>query len=218
MEIISDENKAYGDYAVYDVQKEKINITGKPHWELGNSHGQSETLVLFPQSREVYALNEVEMFMPSHAMGNLQIFGVSTNSAAQTNKSSTVKISAEIFSHQDKVSVFQDKVQVVDERGKLECDRITVYSGASNQVQKVVADKNVMISQMDILATGDQAVYDVLQGIIYLTGDPVIKSPGRTAEAGAFIINRNQNTFSVLPGKFHIKMEPKRKERIATKP
>jgi lipopolysaccharide export system protein LptA len=75
-----------------------------------------------------------------------------------------------------------------------------------------------MISQMDIVATGDQAIYDVLQGIIYLTGDPVIKSPGRTAEAGAFIINRNQNTFSVLPGKFRIKMEPKRKERIATKP
>jgi lipopolysaccharide export system protein LptA len=215
VEIVSGENHAFGDSAVYDVSTDKINLVGNPHWELGNTHGRSQTLVLFPKTKEIYAFQNVEMSMPSHAMANLQLFGIRTNSPTTTNKQTTVQISANNFSHQNNVSVFHDNVQVIDERGKLECGMITVSTGASNQVQRIVAEKEVVISQKDLVAKGAQATYDVPQGLIYLTGNPSISSTGRVAVAEAFIINRNKNTFSVLPGKYRIKMEAKQKENTS---
>ncbi len=222
VEILSNENKAFGDSATYDISSDKINIIGNPHWELGNSRGSSQTLLLYPKTKEVFAFQNVEMLMPAQAAGNLGLLGARTNSLSRTNSPSTtnktvVKISSDNFSHQDNISVFHDNVVVTEERGKLECEMITVLSGASNQVQRIVASKNVVISQQDMVARGDEANYDVPQGLLYLTGNPTITSGDRTAEAAAFIINRNQNTFSVAPGKYRIRMQAKRKETAPRK-
>jgi len=227
VQIISAENKAFGNEATYDVATDRVNLAGNPHWESGEHgerKGSSKTVVLYGKSREIFAFGSVEMTMPSSGPASLELFQGKTNqpalpatqtTVAQTNAPTLVRIQSDVFSHGGNVSVFQDHVRVQDGQGSLECQLVTVFTGASNQVQRIVAEKKVQISQGEIVARGEKASYELSRGMIYLTGNPEITSEGRSVEAEAFIINRNKNTFAVLPGKYRIKFPAKTKERAS---
>ena len=90
---------------------------------------------------------------------------------------------------------------------------LTVYIGKSNQVQRIVAEDSIQIQQNDLLATGDRADYNLATGLVHLSGDPRVTTPGRTAEARVFIIDRNRNSFSMAPGDWRITMQPEEKQK-----
>jgi lipopolysaccharide transport protein LptA len=233
VQILRDENKAYAEQAIYDVVTDKVTLTGNPHWTSGEHEekkGKSDSLVLYGKNREIFAFGNVEMSMPSEGTASLDLMPSRTNTSnlsastqasrvnpSQTNPPAIVRIESDIFSHGGDVSVFQDNVRVNDGQGLLQCQLVTIYTGASNQVQRIVAQKNVQISQGDIHAQGEKATYEMAQGKIYLTGNPTIVSEGRSVEATGFIINRQANTFSVQPGQYRIKFPAKKQEQAAAK-
>ena len=91
--------------------------------------------------------------------------------------------------------------------GELRCQLVTVVTGASNQVQRIVAEGNVQIEQPDLLATGDVAAYELASGIVTLTGgSPQITTPERSVSAEMFLINREDNTFAAR-GNYRITMK-----------
>ena len=207
VEVITRGNKAFGELGVYDLSEEKITLTGDPHWAVDDKSGRSDRLVFFPKSDELLALGDVEMTLPSSAQ--LELFSPpgATNSTAVSRTNPPVKIHSRMFSHQKDVAVFNDDVRVIDDRGELRCHLVTVVTGASNQVQRIIAEGDVQIEQPNLFATGDRATYELSDGKVRLTGGPPrITTPERTITAEMFVIDREENTFAAT-GNYRITMK-----------
>ena len=195
---------AFGERAEYDLQTEKIVLSGSPHWKVEESTGKSELLMFYPKTQELLALHNVEMIVPGRSVGTLFAVNVKTNQAAGTNAPMTIR--ADSFSRGTNVAVFSENVQISDDRGQMMCQLVTVVTGGTNQLERIIAEGGVRLEQPGMVATGSRAEYNVATGLVHLTGSPELMSEGRSLRADAFIINRNENTFSVSPGKFRIQM------------
>ncbi|MGV3771424.1 MAG: LptA/OstA family protein, partial [Verrucomicrobiales bacterium] len=193
-----------GDRAVYELAEEKITMTGNPIWEFGERNGSSSILTFYPETEELYALQNVRMTMPSanRASGidfsrgkkNDERAGKAGKNGAETN--GTVQIAADTFSHRGDLSVFSGNVLVKDKQGEMTAELLTILTGGSNQVHRITAERKVVIRQPDMMAEGKKAVYHATNGIVELTGDPVITAPDKRVRADLFWINREENTFS----------------------
>ena len=203
VEIESEGRRAFGETAHYDLANEKVSLLGNPHWEMDTRTGKSDAVIFYPKTRELFALGSVEMRLPSGSTNSL----LPGRIEPATNL--MMRITARSFSNQTNVSVFNDSVRIEDQRGTIDCDLLTIVTGASNQVQRIIAAGEVRISQKDLVATGARADYDTATGLVHLTGNPKLIGPDKTLTSDAFIIDRNENTFSVTPGNYRIEMKVK---------
>lgn len=204
---------ASGDTAEYYLAEEKFALLGNPRWNMDDKSGSSDQVVFHPKSGEVLALGHVEMVLPTQsAAAMLPSFSQTTNApaAAQSN----MRITSGSFSHQRDISVFHESVKVEDARGTIDCQLLTLATGASNQLHRIVAETNVVITQKDMTASGDRADFNVRTGLVHLTGDPVLRGPDKSLRSEYFIIDRNANTFSVAPGSYRIELKLKKGQRI----
>jgi lipopolysaccharide export system protein LptA len=199
-------NKAFGSRAEYELEEDKIVLTGDPRWELERASGRSETLIFHPKTKEVLALKKVEMILPGQSVGGMFGVNVRTNETASTTP---LVIRAETFSRGTNVAVFHDNVVVADAHGRMSCEILTLRIGASNQVERILIENSVRIEQPGFIATGQRGDYDAGTGLVHLTGDPLLVSDDKSLRAEAFIIDRNANTFSVAPGRYRIEMKMK---------
>ena len=207
----SQESQAFGDHAEYDLLAEKIALSGNPHWRLEENTGRSDLLVFFPKTKEIHALQHVEMILPGQSVGSLFAVNVRTNQQTGTNMPMTIR--SETFSRGTNVAVFHGNVEISDARGRMSCQMVTIVSAGTNQVQRVIAEDGVRIEQPGLIATGSRAEYDVATGLVHLTGEPQLMSDDKSLRAEAFVIDRNKNTFSVSPGKYRIEMQMKPKQQ-----
>jgi len=228
VEIESGESRAYGEKALYDLGAEKMTLTGAPRWQLGKNTGSSGTVVFFPKTREIFALENVEMLLPGESLAGMVPSvgsGSASSAAAPAAANAPLRITSATFSHGTNVAVFHESVRVADARGEMGCEVLTVFTGASNQVSRVIAEKGVRIMQKDFTASGERADYDAATGLMLLTGSPELSGVGRMLRAETFVIDRRRNTFTVSPGRYRIEMQlngkrdnRKRAEASAAKP
>ena len=200
-------NKAFGKRAEYELTEDKIVLTGDPRWELEKASGRSETLVFYPRTKEVFALNKVEMVLPGQSVGGMFSVNVKTNES--TAATTPMVVQAETFSRATNVAVFHKNVVVADARGRMSCEILTLGIGASNQVERILVENSVRIEQQGFTATGERGDYNAATGLVHLTGNPLLISQDTTLRADGFIIDRNANTFSVAPGRYRIEMKIK---------
>jgi len=74
---------------------------------------------------------------------------------------------------QNNIAVFNDNVEVVDERGMIWADMVEVYFNPDNKaITKVLAKGNVKIKRGDNITYSEQATYDADSKLIVLTGRP----------------------------------------------
>jgi lipopolysaccharide export system protein LptA len=206
------ENKAFGDLAEYDLGAQSIVLTGKPHWTLGNRTGSSQRLIFLTQTRETLALENVEMTLPGQSLGGMFTLGATnrlnaSDHSAPARTNSPMVITSDSFSHGDNLSVFQGSVRARDDRGSIECALLTIVTGVSNKVERLVAERNVIIRQPEMAAFGDRAEYNTSDELVRLTGHPELIMPDKTLRADAFIIDRRRNTFAVSPGRYRIELQ-----------
>jgi lipopolysaccharide transport protein LptA len=211
--IESGASEAFGDVAEYDMQNEKIVLSGSPHWKVDQTKGRSDVLIFYPKTKEIMALHGVEMTFPGQSVGSVFGVNVRTNQAASISSTDEpVVIRSETFSRGTNVAVFHQNVRITDARGGMSSELITVVTGSSNQVQRIIAENRVRIEQEGFVATGSRADYNVATGLVHLTGEPELVSDDKSLKAESFIIDRSKNTFSVSPGKYRIQMQMKSKE------
>lgn len=206
--IQSEGSQAFGELAEYDMQSEKIVLSGSPRWKVEESEGQSDVLIFYPKTREIMALQNVEITLPGQSIGSMFAVNVRTNQTAGTN--TPIVIQSDSFSRGTNVAVFHKDVVITDARGRMTCDLVTIVTAGTNQVQRIIAENHVRIEQQDFTATGSRAEYNVATGLVHLTGEPQLVSEDKSLRAEAFIIDRNRNTFSVAPGKYRIQMQMKK--------
>jgi lipopolysaccharide export system protein LptA len=216
VEIESEGSRAYGETADYDLAQGKFSLSGNPHWVMDENKGRSETVVFYPETEEILALGGVQMLLAVKASDTfLPSFGATHSPTPATN--APMRITSATFSHQGNLSVFHEGVKITDARGMIECELLTVVTGATNQLQRMIAENGVRITQKDLAATGSRAEYDARTGLVHLTGDPQLTGPDKSLRAESFIIDRQANSFSVAPGTYRMEIRLKKGERLGGK-
>src|SRR5205085_10784862 len=109
VEVNSNGNRAFGNRAIYELTRDKITLSGNPHWSLDERKGSSDYMIFYPRTEELLALQRVHVILPSSATGDLRTFGATTNrpvsKASSTN--APMEVFSDIFSRQEKISVFR---------------------------------------------------------------------------------------------------------------
>jgi lipopolysaccharide export system protein LptA len=147
------------------------------------------------------------------------LFALQTCAWAQAgfNQKGMVRKSEPIHVVSDKMEAFQEKKMVVFSGSavatqgdiQLKTDRLSVYYKKSNDkkekigkqeveaagdLEKIVAQGNVIVTQKEMSATGDEAVYYQESAQIVMTGKPVLRQ-GKNVIKGCrviFYINENR--------------------------
>src|SRR5205814_1597002 len=130
-----------------------------------------------PKTREMFATGNLEVIVPSRSVGGFFSMPGYTNQISQTN--SPLKITAEKLSRSTNMSIFQKDVLVADAHGTIGCGVLTIYSGATNQTERIVAEQHVVIKQPELAAFGERAEYEQATGLVRLTGNPELIAPGK---------------------------------------
>jgi lipopolysaccharide export system protein LptA len=78
------------------------------------------------------------------------------------------------FDYKKSVVVFSGRVHAVQSGNELSSDTLHVRMNKDNQIQEMIADGNVRMSQGQRWATGDHAVLDETVHTLVLTGSPVV--------------------------------------------
>jgi lipopolysaccharide export system protein LptA len=78
------------------------------------------------------------------------------------------------FDYKKSVVIFSGRVHAVQAGNELSSNTLHVQMNKSNQIQEMIADGNVRMSQGQRWATGDHAVLDESLHTLVLTGSPVV--------------------------------------------
>ncbi len=96
--------------------------------------------------------------------------------AAASNDAGTVITSRSLnFDQKSRKAVFDGDVLVVDPQLQIKSDRLTVVFSEKNEVQKLYAEGRVQIVQEELAASGGRADYDVAEGKVVLSVNPLVR-------------------------------------------
>lgn len=189
-------------------ENDEITVPSGPTWRFKENHGSADLLVFNPRTREVRALKNVRMEIPVASATNLMFSASSTNHPAMgTNM---LIVTAEYFTNRDNVATFANNVRASEPRGQIDANRIELHLNSTNRVERVVADGDVILTEEKTQAIGQRADYNVLNGIIRLTGAPRILSENRQIIAREFVVDRQKNQFQPI-APFRIEVRKLRK-------
>ena len=79
------------------------------------------------------------------------------------------------FDQQKRQAVFDKNVVVTDREIKILADCLKVFFTEDNKVDRIEAEGRVTILRNDLKATGEKATYDIKEGKLQLTGNPLIQ-------------------------------------------
>lgn len=206
-----EKNQVWAEQAEFFVEEDRVALSGNPRFDLDGKVGTSDSILLFPRGQEALALGRVNIVVP-HAAG-LPLAGGRTNGIPELDAQGArgdLRVTSDLFSHKSPVSVFTDNVRVADDKGLIECRNLALYAGDNQALKRILATGGVVITQRDLKAMGERADYSVEQGLIQLTGEPMIQTPGRELTADAFVIDRAKGTFRIV-GDYKVSLEMKSK-------
>ncbi len=171
--------QATGQLAVYSAATGLATVSGHPAWRADQREGRADELVIDRTNRIFRANGHAWLRMPGQTLGGSGFLSKSRASAAgrgaTTNR--VVEIVSDNYEFRTNWAAFRQDVhvsEVVSNRtgGTLTCALLTAHFTGTNDLQKLVAEKNVVIQEEDNRFTGETAVFTGTNGVLELTGPP----------------------------------------------
>ena len=105
------------------------------------------------------------------------------------------------------VVAFDENVHVTDPQFVMTADRVLVFLENTNQIKRIIALGNVVISQTDRHATCDKAVYEKGTEQVTLTGSPVLTRGNDRVTGSEIVVYMNDQRVVVKNGRMIISPE-----------
>lgn len=196
--VIADYEKihATGDRASYSADTELLRLTGQPTWRIGDRDGSGDELVFDHTNQVLHANGHARLTMPAQSMGPSYFLSQSnSNSAtllAPTNH--FVEILCANYQVRTNLAVFRDQVKVTDRlsdevRGEMSCGLMTLTFTGTNELQKMVAEHQVVITQTNGQFTAETAEYTGADGLLSLDGNPAWRAGTREGKGDRMRLN-----------------------------
>ena len=187
---------ATGGQALYSLATGLLEVTQHPVWQTDLRQGGGDK-VLLDRTNEIFqALGRAWLRMQVPAKGGAgflpQVDLLATNSSAPVNQ--VVEIHSDDYEFRTNSAVFSRHVHLVQHagtrpEGTLDCERLSVAFTGSNQVQRMVAERGVVLAQEDKAFTGSRAVYTPTNGWLELTGHPAWRAGLRRGKGDLLLVN-----------------------------
>jgi lipopolysaccharide export system protein LptA len=165
--------------AFYSADTGLIQLTNQPTWRLEQRDGSGDELVFDPTNRIFRANGHARLNMPAQSMGISSFLSgpgsISSNSVPTTNH--FVEVVCDNYELKTNLAVFSQDVRVSDRvadqlRGEMSCALLTLSFSGTNELQKMLAERQVVIAQQDNQFTAQKAEYTGTNGVLDLTGNP----------------------------------------------
>jgi lipopolysaccharide export system protein LptA len=188
--------QATGERAVYSADKDVVEMSGKPTWRAGQRDGNGDELV-FDRTNNIFrAIGHSRLRMPAQNMGSSGLFA-HTNSAAVkagTLTNQFVEVTCDNYELRTNLAFFRKQVRVCDRlgdelRGQMTCGQLALTFAGTNELQKMVAEQQVLIEQEDRKFTADKADYTGTNTVLELTGDPRWQAGPREGKGDQIRVN-----------------------------
>ena len=178
-----DQIHATGERALYTTASNLVQLFGNPQWRAGEREGRGDVISVDRTNKILRATGNAYLKIP--AAGNTMFLAgknpAATNAPASTNR--FMEIFSDSYTIQTNRAVFSGSVRATEmvrtdnqlqflSLSKLMCSMLIVELSSSNEVQRAVAELDVVIEQGDKRFTADSAVYTATNGILLLRGSP----------------------------------------------
>jgi len=197
--------EATGQKAVYTAATGLAKITGSPTWHDENQRqGRGDELVIDRTNKTFRANGQAWVKMPAQSMGTNGFLSSTTNSAAGTNQ--FVEVFSDYYEFRTNSTansvLFGDHVCMVDStngitNGTLTAATMLVTLLSTNELQSMVAQKNVVIENDENQFTGEKAVYTATNGILELTGNPAWRAGQRKGNGDLILADLKRQEMEV---------------------
>ena len=170
---------ATGGQAFYAANTGLVQLTNQPTWRLEQRDGSGDLLVLDQTNSIFSAIGHARLKMPAQNMGVTGLLSepgsMPTNTLPTTNH--FVEVLCDNYALQTNLAVFRQDVRVSDRvadqlQGGMTCALLTLTFTGTNELQKMVAEHQVVIAQQDKQFTAEKAEYTRTNGVLDLTGNP----------------------------------------------
>jgi lipopolysaccharide export system protein LptA len=198
--------EATGEKGVYTAATGLAKITGSPAWHDDNQRqGRGDELVIDRTNKVFRANGQGWMKMPAQSMGANGFLSSSAKSTPGTNQ--FVEIFSDFYEFRTNITgnlvQFGDHVHMVDTdngttNGTLTAATMLVTLLSTNELQSMVAEKNVVIEKGTNQFTGDKAVYTATNGILEMTGNPVWRAGTRQGKGDLILVDLKRSKMDVL--------------------
>jgi len=171
--------QATGDTAVYTTATDQVQLSGHPTWRAQSRDGSADQLVLERTNQVLRATGHGVLKMPGQGLAKAGL--VSGSGAQATNavpaKDQVLEILSENYVVRTNLAEFSGPVRAIERagtevRGTMSCGTLTVGLGQTNQLERMVAERQVVIAQEDRRFLAGKAVYEGTNGVMELTEEP----------------------------------------------
>jgi lipopolysaccharide export system protein LptA len=196
--VIADYEKihATGDRASYSADTELLRLTGQPTWRIGDRDGSGDELVFDHTNQVLHANGHARLKTPLQGMG-ASLFSSQSSSNSATSLPPTnqfIEILCANYQLRTNLAVFRDQVKVTDRfgdevRGEMSCGLMTLTFIGTNELQKMVAEHQVVITQTNGQFTAETAEYTGADGLLSLDGNPAWRAGTREGKGDRMRLN-----------------------------
>jgi lipopolysaccharide export system protein LptA len=170
---------ATGDWAFYSADTDQIQLKGQPTWRIDQREGSGDELVFERPNKVFRATGHARLQVPAASMGAAGFLSPpgSASSRVPSPTNQFVEIRCDHYELRTNLAVFHDQVRVSERagdqlRGQMTCGLMTLTLAGTNELQKIVAEHEVVITQADRRFTAAKADYTATNSLLDLTGDP----------------------------------------------
>ncbi len=213
--------QASGEHAVYAADTGMVRVWGRPAWKTGQREGRAEELVIDPTNRVFLASGNGRMRLPGESLAGSGLLA-SGRQGSKTPTNLFVEIACEQYELRTNWAAFRRAVRVTEvesgvPRGTLTCAQMTVRFAGTNEVEELLADGGVEITQEDRRFTAERAVYHGTNGIVELTGNPLWQAGARQGQ-GEVILVRAREEDMIVRGRASMRLPASEFGALVTAP
>jgi lipopolysaccharide export system protein LptA len=198
---------ATGQRAVYRVDTGLVRVTGQPAWQTGQRQGSGDELVIDRTNKVFRALGEGYIRLPGQGLGMASLLPSAGSPGPATAPATNqfVEIHSDNYEVRTNAAFFRRQVRFSEMadgqlKGEMDCGRADLTFANTNQLQRMVAEDNVVIRQQDQAdrqMTAGRAVYTGANGQMELTENPKWRDGSREGTGDRIIVDAQRKEMDV---------------------
>jgi lipopolysaccharide export system protein LptA len=178
-----------------------IRLWDHAAWTAQKREGRGDELII-DRSNQVFQVNgHAWLNLPGQSIGETGFLSFSNTPAQGVSKAEqrSVEITCRRYEIRTNSAIFYDQVQLREHwngtvRGRMSCQLMTASFVGTNELQNIVADKNVVIEQgEDKRFTGGHAVYTHTNTTLEITEKPEWRDGARSGKGELLRLNTDRN-------------------------
>lgn len=170
---------ASGEEALYRQDTGILQVTGSPEWETEFRRGKADSITIDRTNRLFRAEGNAFLLLSGPELGRVGLGAALPGTGVATPATNRqVAISSANYVILSNSARFEGGVRVVDqgegsgEPVKLDCQTLSLAFAGTNELQRILAQGNVIIVRGDQQFAGKEAVYNAGSQLLSIAGEP----------------------------------------------